>query len=1375
MNVRDPRRVWRGFRVVEGRSKGQVRDHLSECIKQCADFRGVWNPRVKLFVVWDMQMRMWSNGVFNKHVFKHRRGRMDVEGQRMIDGCPLRTVLYNAYIAHGYTRFDNNALREHQQLVRIWRSSQRASSKCSLRERRRRSRVPMSWAMGRKLTDLLTYKLHKHAACCGHARLAHRRGTCSGGYLNPDCPRLKSTGKWIQWWTRWLARRGMADHQASKHVEDVVQAFLPPRDGVNLEQEVEGIGVASQNVNSMQENGFSFIEGLDQSIGVVALQETRLGEGRWSMERHYDWKFVDFPRGNASGGTGFLVRDDIIFEVLRPYWRRLPGAAGSPGVEWCWIRVRTVNGWLYLASVYSPNDISVPMAGIAADALRRHVDAFLALDDCVGVLVSGDFNSTWYNDERLRDRRVMGNGGSTPVGKGRRWRDRLAEGATVVNDRLVRPYAAGNVSMANWATRFGANGARSTCIDYGVWFGPPGNIASVRMRDATGPDHRTLCIRLSELGAEVETLERFRFSKLQNEDTKKQFQEAVEAAVAELDDDDYPGLITAIKDALREVCGVQRRRRRLKCRHNNWWSKKLAGMVKRKKVWQRRKWRLARRGVDVTWLSEKVKVLKKKIQYELGAAQSKYWRGVKEEWDLRGESMHQAFGMLRRSSSKGTGVQHSRAEMEEAWGSIFQTPPPDNCEEGESVLELNQIVWDAFPDAALVSEEELSSVLKLTPNGKAAGGDGIPNEVLKALPPLAVEALASCFNSFLRQPEDIPAEWKTSLVVMIPKGDQIESALDYRPITLLSCVAKSLELVLWERVKTLGIPLDVWQGGFRAERGCPELTWVLKILSEALRERNAKGVAIFLDLRKAYDCVPHFSLVRKLRRDFPQLPSYFLKFLFHWIRGHVRRLAVDGGSASDLDVARGLPQGGILSPVCFNMFINDLLVLLKDALVGVSVDIQQLVGEVFGFSLKAMAFADDLISLVRSLEDARRALRICEEWAVTNGLSFNPGKCKYMNIGSRFAAINNWNLRIHDGAVDKCTEFQYLGVPFSSNAASSKWLKSDRFLDEIQRELKKKFVIYDACHGCPVFVGLTIISLRFLPKLLYGAEVFRIQSRTQLRDHQKLWAGLGKRVLGGYRSDSNTLAIAFLGLRNISDYRNKRIIKFCLKMLICRYEFLWRPLEAVLNSELPWMVDLRAEFRSARQKGMFVVRDERAANVGQDLLADLNLDDFNGFLTDQGRFPTRGDMKAYIHKVMSTYETNWERSKPRPHPAVKHAHVHGHMAFRFLVGRFNPRGTRDDYPCVLCNEPLADEPVHLVRCQSAKVQAILRQGMEDCGVHPVDREEFLSTMAEPTAARCNSLLRLRPTKWDVFFRVMRNLWHARTREWKRRYGHHPGV
>ena len=91
----------------------------------------------------------------------------------------------------------------------------------------------------------------------------------------------------------------------------------------------------------------------------------------------------------------------------------------------------------------------------------------------------------------------MGNCGSTPVGKGRRWRDRLAGNAVVVNDRLVQPHAAADVATATWATRLGANGARSTCIDYGVWFGPPGNIASVCIRDATGPDHRTLCISLS--------------------------------------------------------------------------------------------------------------------------------------------------------------------------------------------------------------------------------------------------------------------------------------------------------------------------------------------------------------------------------------------------------------------------------------------------------------------------------------------------------------------------------------------------------------------------------------------------------------------------------------------------------------------------------------------------------------------------------------------------------------------------------------------------------------------------------------------------------------------------------------------------------------
>ena len=148
-------------------------------------------------------------------------------------------------------------------------------------------------------------------------------------------------------------------------------------------------------------------------------------------------------------------------------------------------------------------------------------------------------------------------------------------------------------------------------------------------------------------------------------------------------------------------------------------------------------------------------------------------------------------------------------------------------------------------------------------------------------------------------------------------------------------------------------------------------------------------------------------------------------------------------------------------------------------------------------------------------------------------------------------------------------------------------------------------------------------------------------------------------------------------------------------------------------------------------------------------------------------------MQAYIRKVMSAYDSNWERTKPQPHPAVQHAHIHGHIAFRFLSGRFNPRDNSTVYPCVLCEEPWADNPGHLVRCENAKVQAILLRGMEDCGIQQADREEFLTTLAEPSAARCNNLLRLRPRKWDAFFRVMRNLWHVRTREWKRRYPH-PG-
>ena len=129
------------------------------------------------------------------------------------------------------------------------------------------------------------------------------------------------------------------------------------------------------------------------------------------------------------------------------------------------------NGWLYMSSVYAPVSTTVPKSREAALILREQVDAFLQEDDCVGVMVSGDFNATWY-PENVTLRRNMGSSGSTPRGKGREWRAALTGGSVVVNDSLIRPDDEAAVDPSIWATRLGTNNNQSTLIDYGVWFGP---------------------------------------------------------------------------------------------------------------------------------------------------------------------------------------------------------------------------------------------------------------------------------------------------------------------------------------------------------------------------------------------------------------------------------------------------------------------------------------------------------------------------------------------------------------------------------------------------------------------------------------------------------------------------------------------------------------------------------------------------------------------------------------------------------------------------------------------------------------------------------------------------------------------------------------
>ncbi len=177
-------------------------------------------------------------------------------------------------------------------------------------------------------------------------------------------------------------------------------------------------------------------------------------------------------------------------------------------------------------------------------------------------------------------------------------------------------------------------------------------------------------------------------------------------------------------------------------------------------------------------------------------------------------------------------------------------------------------VYEAF------SEDEVLRATRRLPTGrKAPGDDGVPNEVLKlVMEGRLARAMCDVANEVCHSAA-LPESWKRATVVLIPKqGSEPGRPDQYRPIALLSMTRKMVEKMLWHRLQgwaraqgAEGLLAPV-QGGFRRDRGCSQQQM---LLSAARTHTNRSGGTVWLallDVRKAYDSVPHDVLLRELFR-----------------------------------------------------------------------------------------------------------------------------------------------------------------------------------------------------------------------------------------------------------------------------------------------------------------------------------------------------------------------------------------------------------------------------------------------------------------------------------------------------------------------------
>ncbi|KAL0894745.1 hypothetical protein ABMA27_013279 [Loxostege sticticalis] len=226
-----------------------------------------------------------------------------------------------------------------------------------------------------------------------------------------------------------------------------------------------------------------------------------------------------------------------------------------------------------------------------------------------------------------------------------------------------------------------------------------------------------------------------------------------------------------------------------------------------------------------------------------------------------------------------------------------------------------------------------------------------------------------------------------TIVIPIPKnrtGDSSDVS-NYRPISLASVIAKVLDSLL-NRCLDKHVSLNDAQFGFRPGLSTESAILCLKRTVQYYTARKTPVFACYLDLSKAFDLVAYHRLWDKMRSE-TSLPEEVILLFQHWYRNQKNNVRWAGSLSDEYSLTCGVRQGGLSSPTLFNLYMNRLIDELSSTGIGCHID---------GVCVNNISYADDMVLLSPSSAALRKMLKICESYAVAQGLKYNAIKSEFM-------------------------------------------------------------------------------------------------------------------------------------------------------------------------------------------------------------------------------------------------------------------------------------------------------------------------------------------------------------------------------------------